>query len=251
MTVEDTLDALYAGTVEGFTAARDAAAKALKAAGDAEGAKAVKAQHKPTQAAHALNRLVRDERARLEELFEIGRALTAAQQGHGGDLHALIERQRGVIQALASKLPAADSHAIISVVQGALVDSALAAQLKLARFSKLPDAPVGFFGVAAAAPVAPAAPAAEKKHKPKEDDGAARRAAEAKAAAEEAETKARHDAELRKAKTDAAVAQADADAKDALAKNLEFNAREARKVADAAAAHAARLGAAARKLEGR
>src|SRR5919197_2614457 len=56
--LEREIDALYAADPDGFTAARDSLAKRLKADGDDDAAKRVKALHKPVRSAWAVNRLV-------------------------------------------------------------------------------------------------------------------------------------------------------------------------------------------------
>ncbi len=63
--IERALDALYAVPPEKFVEARDAQARALKDAGDKDGAAQLRAAHKPTQQAHALNRAVPTGTARL------------------------------------------------------------------------------------------------------------------------------------------------------------------------------------------
>jgi hypothetical protein len=161
--VEEALDALYAGPVEAFVAERDRLAKEHKARGDKDGAALIKAQHKPTQVAHALNMLVRKERPLVDALLEVGRALASGGDGY----RAALEKQRTLVQELNAKAAAladGDAHALVSVVQGAMASTELAGELLKARFSKLPEVPVGFFGapppVSAAAPPSPPRPAA-------------------------------------------------------------------------------------------
>ncbi len=166
MTVDAALDELFATSLEGFITTRDRLAKALKAEGDKDGAAQVKAQHKPTQSAHALNQLARAARPELERLFEAGRALAT-----GKAFHEALERQRAALEAVKQKMPIGELPVLLPIVQGAMADAALSEAILRGRFSKLPDAPVGFFGLApvapgpeapqasAAVPVAPAAPA--------------------------------------------------------------------------------------------
>ncbi|MBK7861291.1 MAG: hypothetical protein IPJ65_22305 [Archangiaceae bacterium] len=141
--LEDALDALYAVAPDAFMAKRDALAKELKDAGEKEAAATVKKQHKPTLVAHALNRLSREARHELDALFQIGKALAS-----GRDFKAAVEKQRAAVEDLRKKASGPDVPALIAVVQGALVDPALAEAVKAGRFSKLPEAPVGFFGAA-------------------------------------------------------------------------------------------------------
>jgi hypothetical protein len=141
--IDRALDELYGLPPDEFMARRDALAKELKAAGDKDAAAEVKKQHKPTQAAHALNRLARDAKAELEALFEAGKVLAS-----GKDFKASLEHQRTALEAVRKKATGPDVPAIIAVVQGALVDEKLAAAVRQGRFAKLPEAPVGFFGAA-------------------------------------------------------------------------------------------------------
>ncbi|MCC7125349.1 MAG: hypothetical protein IT178_10910, partial [Acidobacteria bacterium] len=53
--VEAAIDALYQGPLDGFTAARNALAAALKKSGDKAGAERVKALAKPSVTAWAVN----------------------------------------------------------------------------------------------------------------------------------------------------------------------------------------------------
>ena len=71
---------LYGLDLEEFVGARDALAKELRAGGDREGAAAVKKLAKPTRAAWAVNRLVRDRPDEIAALVEAGEALAGAQE---------------------------------------------------------------------------------------------------------------------------------------------------------------------------
>src|SRR5688500_1536138 len=92
--LEENLAALFAVPPEKFMETREALAKQLKAVGDKEGAARVKAQHKPSRAAHALNRLAREARPELDALFEAGHALAS-----GKNFNAALERQRAALEA--------------------------------------------------------------------------------------------------------------------------------------------------------
>lgn len=72
---------LYALPLGEFTAARDRLAKALKDAGDKEGAAAVKALRKPSTAAWAVNQLARRYPARVDAFLKAADRLRAAQRG--------------------------------------------------------------------------------------------------------------------------------------------------------------------------
>ena len=80
---------LYSLALDEFVAERDATAKRLRAAGDAEGAKRIKGLRKPNLPAAAVNRAVRADRAATKNLIEAGQRLEAAQSealaGGGAD----------------------------------------------------------------------------------------------------------------------------------------------------------------------
>src|SRR5215218_3060404 len=71
---------LYGLDLEQFIGARDALAKELRASGDRDGATAVKKLAKPTRAAWAVNRLVRDRPDEIAALVAAGAALAGAQE---------------------------------------------------------------------------------------------------------------------------------------------------------------------------
>ena len=84
-------DGLYALPAEEFTAARDAAAKDVRA-DDAELAKQVKALKRPSASAWLVNQLARQRADRLEELLALGDDLRAAQEALAGDDGRPIDR---------------------------------------------------------------------------------------------------------------------------------------------------------------
>jgi hypothetical protein len=85
--LEEELDRLYALPLGEFTEARNAVARELKAARDAEAAKRVRELRKPTRSAGAINRAVRERRGEAEELLAAAEGLRTAQErmlGGGG-----------------------------------------------------------------------------------------------------------------------------------------------------------------------
>jgi hypothetical protein len=88
--VDALVDALYAGPLEEFVAARDAAAKRVAASGDRLGAARVKRLTKPTVAAWVANRVAREHPDDVAALASIGDELRAATH----------DRDRGRIKAL-------------------------------------------------------------------------------------------------------------------------------------------------------
>ncbi len=98
---------LYALPLDEFTAARDAEAKRLRGAGEADEAKAVKALRKPSRAAWAINRAVRAEPEAAKDLIDAGERLARAQdaalagkKGGGDDLRAAIAAQGEAVERL-------------------------------------------------------------------------------------------------------------------------------------------------------
>jgi hypothetical protein len=106
----DPIDELYGVDLDEFVGARTALAKRLRADGDREGATAVKKLPKPTRAAWAVNRLVRDRPKEIGALVEAGEALVGAQEQllDGADatvLRGAAEAARRLVDALADEAP--------------------------------------------------------------------------------------------------------------------------------------------------
>jgi hypothetical protein len=86
---------LYGGDLAEFVSARNAAAKAAKAEGDAELAAKIRDLRKPTTAAAIVNRLAREDPAELRELAELGDELRDAHTRLAGDDLRALTRRRG------------------------------------------------------------------------------------------------------------------------------------------------------------
>ncbi|MFI5587609.1 hypothetical protein ACIA5G_21340 [Amycolatopsis sp. NPDC051758] len=86
---------LYGGDLAEFVSARNAAAKAAKAEGDAELAAKIKELRKPTAAAAIVNRLAREDPDQLGELAELGDELRDAHTRLAGDDLRALARRRG------------------------------------------------------------------------------------------------------------------------------------------------------------
>jgi hypothetical protein len=120
---------LYALPPEDFTAARDAAAKQVKANGDKAGAAALRALRRPTVPAHLVNLLVRAEPDLVDQLMELGRALAEAQAaGSGGALRELGEQRRALVGAVTSRAVELGSRAVTAAIRGE-VESTLEAAM--------------------------------------------------------------------------------------------------------------------------
>jgi len=97
---------LYGGDLAEFVSARNAAAKAAKAGGDAELAARIRELRKPTTAAAIVNRLAREDAAELRELAELGDELRDAHTRLAGDdLRALTRRRGELVRQIVRGLP--------------------------------------------------------------------------------------------------------------------------------------------------
>jgi hypothetical protein len=97
-------DELYALALGDFTPARDAKAKELKGAKDADLAARVKAFKKPSLAAWVVNLLVRHENEQVEQVLTVGAALRQAQASMSGDdLRALTKQRRQLTAAVTTR----------------------------------------------------------------------------------------------------------------------------------------------------
>ncbi len=99
------VDALYDLDPSEFVAARDALAKEVKAAGDADAAREVKALKKPTKAAWAINQVARAHADDVAALRDAGAAVRASQAdalsgGDAGALRAAAADRRDAVRAL-------------------------------------------------------------------------------------------------------------------------------------------------------
>lgn len=157
---------LYGLPPEQFTAARDAAARAV----DSQDRPAVKALRRPTVSAWVVNRLRREQGGLLEQLLQLGPALAAAQaQRSGADLRALGRQRRELVQQVtASALHDVDASASVrteveQTLEAALADPAAADAVRSGALVR-PLAFAGFGGVdlegAVAAPARPSRAAA-------------------------------------------------------------------------------------------
>jgi len=100
MPVNDASD-LYGLPIEEFTTARNDLAARLKAAGDADGAKRVKALKKPSVATWAVNQLARRFPDDVEEMLELRDAVEGAS--NAGELRSLSEQRRKVLAGLIAR----------------------------------------------------------------------------------------------------------------------------------------------------
>lgn len=151
----DPIDRLYGLDLEDFVGERDALAKQLRAAGDREGAAAVKKLPKPTRAAWAVNRLVRDRPEEIRALVDAGAALAGAQEqlldGADADvLRGAAEAARHLVDALAGEAPVdgAARDKVRATLHAATVDEDVREEVAGGRVAKERSA-AGFGGLEA------------------------------------------------------------------------------------------------------
>jgi len=162
--VEETIDRLYGLPLSEFTRARDEAARELRQDGRKEDGERVKALRKPTAAAAAVNRLVREHRDEVEQFLRAAEMLRDAQFAGKGDLEAATREQRQALQVLTR----AGGEAVRQTLLAAAVDEEAAGQLLAARLERELE-PRGFGTL-----LSHARPAVPAKRSPKPDDRAAR-----------------------------------------------------------------------------
>ena len=165
---------LYRRPPEEFTAARDEAAKAARAAGDKDAAAEIKALRKPSVAAWIVNLLAAEEPELLQQLLDLGPALAQAQaQGQGQELRELGAQRRELVEAVTARavslagrqVTAAVRDEITSTLDAALADAGSAAAVRSGHLVRALSY-AGFGGVDLAGAVAVTtsrAPASTKK----------------------------------------------------------------------------------------
>ncbi len=150
---DETIDHLYGLPLAEFTQARNAAASGLRKAGQRDAAARVKALRRPTVAAGAVNRLVREHRAEVEQFLRAAAELRDAQFSGEGDLAAAGRQERDAL----ARLIGIGGEAVRQTLLAAAVDDEAAGQLLEARLERELE-PRGFGTLLAHAPPAPARP---------------------------------------------------------------------------------------------
>jgi hypothetical protein len=263
-------DDLYELPPEEFTAARNARAKELKAAGDKQAAAEVSKLRRPSVAAHALNLVARTHPGLIAAALDAGAALRAASEaaaeGDAGGLRQATAAERAagheVVSAAKAHLgPRGDAlvPALLATLRAGALDPDVAEQLRTGTLTTEHErAGFGFGLDLGDGPVAPGpkGPALKRATRPKleavpeppkpDPDGAARakaeraearlaerqRKKEQKAADQRASRLEREAARLAK---EAAVAEAEAAEARRQADDAQARAAEARRSADALA----------------
>ncbi|MEA2295345.1 MAG: hypothetical protein QOE86_2984 [Solirubrobacteraceae bacterium] len=151
----DPIARLYGLDLEDFVSERDALAKRLRADGDRDGAATVKKLAKPTRAAWAVNRLVRDRPEEVEALVAAGATLAGAQEqlldgADAGVLRGAAEAARALVDALAEAAPVdgAARDKVRATLHAATVDEDVRDEVAAGRVTKERSAS-GFGGLEA------------------------------------------------------------------------------------------------------
>ena len=181
------LDRLYELPLGEFTAARDEAAKRLRAEGRRELADEVKRLRKPTLAVWLVNRLARERALDVKRLLKAGEALAASQAGGSADEFAEARREEQYalerLAAAAGELAereGAGAPAVERAVQTLRAASLGAEGRELLERGRLTEElePPGFAALSGMPPV-PSAQRSKPKPKRTDDRGERRRALEA------------------------------------------------------------------------
>lgn len=150
---------LYGGDLAEFVSARNAAAKAAKADGDAELAARIRELKKPTTAAAVVNRLAREDPASLAELAELGADLRDAHSRLAGDdLRALTRRRGELIRRITHGLPSTSgtvAREVEATLEAVAADPGTAALAVAGRLTSVAQQDAGqWFTLGAATPPA-------------------------------------------------------------------------------------------------
>jgi hypothetical protein len=173
--LDGTVDRLYARPATEFVAARGEAVRELRQAGHRAEAEQIKGLRKPTAAAAAVNRLVRERRGEVEALLAAAKALREAQFG-GGDVAVASARERESMERLVK----VGGEPVRQSLQAAVVDSEAAQELLAGRLARELE-PRGFGTLVTDVPRTggrPRRPAAGRQARAAEKPGVDRRARE-------------------------------------------------------------------------
>jgi hypothetical protein len=130
--VDEIIDRLYGLPLEEFTQARNEAAVELRNEGRRAEAERIKALRKPTAAAAAVNRLVREHRADVEAFLDAAAKLRDAQFGGQGDVASATRREREAL----GRLTRVAGDVVRQTLQAAAVDEEAARQLLEGRLER-------------------------------------------------------------------------------------------------------------------
>ncbi|WP_340558488.1 hypothetical protein [Streptomyces sp. GSL17-111] len=214
MGFDEVADELYRGPPEEFTAARDAAVRAARKAGERRLAAELKELRRPTRAAWVSNVLVRERPEEVGPLVELGEALRRAQaELDGAQLRELGARQHAVVAAMAQEAgrlasaagrPVGDDvlEEVRRTLHAVLADPEAARRWAEGRLVRPLRAEAGFPAVAAEPGAVRDLDAARDRRRAREAR-AGRREAERRAAEERRAERERRKGEERRAAKDA------------------------------------------------
>jgi hypothetical protein len=244
MALEAIADELYGLRPDTFAEARDEHIKRAKADGDKQLAKELTGLRKPTQSAWLINLLWRDQRAVMEQLFELAADLSRAHaRVSGPELQRLTAQRRQIEAALIGRARALAEEAGVTVsasmereaqetLSAALAVGEVADEVRSGRLVK-PASYAGFGSVPTGAiPTAiPARPSADADARPSTKPDAEKRPDPIELRAAQRARERREEAERRVQEAQAAL--------DSAADTLSQRTREA----EAAKQHQKQLGA--------
>jgi chromosome segregation ATPase len=159
LTFEVALDELYGVAPDEFILVRARLEKELKAAGDADGAAALKRRRRPHLAAWACNQLARRDADGVAELFEVTGQVAAAQQaaldgGSGDELREATRERQQVLDSLvdsavrmlngAAPKPEQYRDNIVATLDAATMEAERSEELRAGRLTQPLLAPAGF-----------------------------------------------------------------------------------------------------------
>jgi len=159
---DDDVDRLYGLDLDEFVRERDALAKRLRAAGDRERADEVKRLPKPTVAAWAVNRAVREHPDDVRALVSAGKALARAQKdvlggANPAELRDAAAEARAAVERLAAAadVRGATAEKVRATLHAATVDPEFRDEVAAGRVLR-ERAAAGFGGLEGLAAAAPA-----------------------------------------------------------------------------------------------
>ena len=129
MVTDEIIDELYGLPLSQFTQAGNQAASDLRSAGRPAEADQVKALRKPSAAAGAVNRLVREHRREVEAFLQTAARLRDAQVAGKGDLRAATKDERAALE----RLTGAGGEQVRQSLLAAAVDEEAARELLAGR----------------------------------------------------------------------------------------------------------------------
>ncbi|MFE5614657.1 hypothetical protein ACFQ69_04845 [Streptomyces sp. NPDC056470] len=229
MDVEQVFDELYGVAPDEFVAARDARTAEARRSGDAAGAKRIAALRRPTLAAWASNRFVRERPEDVRRLLALGetlreatRLLDAARMREAAGVQnkviaAEVRQTAAVAEEAGHPLSASVRQEVEQLFRAVLADPGIAAEWSSGRLVRPPQAPVGFGAIV-------------PENLPPRPDPAVARAADDEAAAEQEARRAAEEAvaEARRRDEDLRAAEARATEADEQVAALEERLRDAK-----------------------